>query len=156
MIENIIDFKDYIQESEPYGKSFQWKVSGNPFEGGYSSDQRIMMHLLTKILRRMNVSGWKLVASADISAKYIPNTKYQSPKPLDNHSWFFLKDPTMILPPETIDMKIKEVDTKEKVPEIMVEHDPLDDSLRKEAKQKLMIFVIFGSVATILLIFFLS
>ena len=110
------------------------------------------MHLLTKILRRMNISGWKLVASADVSAKYRENTSNQSPRPLDNHSWFFLKDPTMILPPETIDMKIKEVDTKEKVPEIMVEHDPLDDSQRKEAKQML----IFGSVATILLIFFLS
>ena len=115
-----------------------------------------MIHLLSKILRRMNVSGWKLVASADVSAKYIPNTKYQSPKPLDNHSWFFLKDPTMILPTEAADMKVNEVDTKGEVPEIMVEYDPLDDSLRKEAKQKLMIFVIFGSVATILLIFFLS
>ena len=125
MIENIIDFKDYIQESETYGKSFQWKVSGNPFEGGYSSDQRIMMHLLTKILRRMNVSGWKLVASADVSAKYRENTSSQSPRPIDNHSWFFLKDPSMILPPGAMGMQIKEVDNKEKVPEIMDEDETI-------------------------------
>ena len=56
------------------------------------------MHLLTKILRRMNVSGWKLVASADVSAKY-SNPPKQSPQPLDTYSWFFLKDPNTVLPP---------------------------------------------------------
>ena len=86
-----------------------------------------MMHLLTKILRRMNVSGWKLVASADVSAKYWKNTSNTSPRPLDNHSWFFLKDPSMILPPGVMGMQIKEVDHKEEAPEIMDEHE--DDNL---------------------------
>ena len=125
LIANIIDFKDYITESKTYGRSFEWKVTGNPFEGSCPSAQRIMMHLLIKILRLKNVSGWKLVASADVSAKYRGNTSSQSPRPIDNHSWFFLKDPSMILPPGAMGMQIKDVDNKEEVPEIMDEDETI-------------------------------
>ena len=149
MIENVIDFKDYIQESETYGRSFQWKVSGNPFEGGYSSDQRIMMHLLSKILRRMNVSGWKLVASADVSAKYRENTSNQSPRPLDNHSWFFLKDPSMILPPGAMGMQIKEVDNKEEVPEIMDE----DETIVPLPLQFIGMLIFFGILGVLIYLY---
>ena len=134
LIQNVIDFKNHIQESKAYGRSFEWKVSGKPFAGSYASDQRIMMHLLTKILRSMNLSGWKLVASADVSAKYVDyKTSVHSHdyQPLDNHSWFFLKDPSMILPPKAEGMQVGEENAKEEVPEIMNEHETFDNSTIK-------------------------
>jgi len=128
LIGNVIDFKDFIQDSQTFGRSFQWKVSGNPFDGSYSGDQRIMMHLLTKILRHMNLSGWKLVASADVSAKYV-NPRNQGPRPLDTHTWFFLKDPSMILPPGAVGVQIYEEFGIEEVPEIMDEHQYCDNPI---------------------------
>jgi len=125
LIEEVIGFEDYVQRAQPYGKSFEWKVSGNPFGGDASSDLRIMVHLLTKILRGMNMSGWKLVASADVSAKY-ENPPKQSPYPLDTHSWFFLKDPDHVLPPGAVGIEITEENTTDKVPEIMDEHETCD------------------------------
>jgi len=138
LIKNVIDFKDHIQESKAYGRSFEWKVSGKPFAGSFASDQRIMMHLLTKILRSMNLSGWKLVASADVSAKYVHyktsvySHNYQhNYQKLDNHSWFFLKDPSMILPPRAEGMQVGEENATEEVPEIMNEHETCDNSTIK-------------------------
>ena len=67
-------FEKHIKERQTYGRSYEWQVAGIPFSGLGFGDQKVMIHLLTKILRKMNLSGWKLVASADVSSKYI-NTK---------------------------------------------------------------------------------
>ena len=124
IIQSALNFQGYIQRTETYGRSYEWKVAGNPFAGDVFRDQKIMIHLLTKILRRMNLSGWRLVASADVSAKYV-NRKNQSPRPLDTHSWFFLKDPDIVLPPGTDGLEVN-LETEGQVPEILAEHDSCD------------------------------
>ena len=149
-------FKGHIQRTQTYGRSYEWKVSGNPFSGDVFSDQRVMIHLLTKIMRKMNRSGWKLVASADVSSKYV-NRKNQSPRPLDTHSWFFLKDPDMILPPGAVGIDIHDQDQAEDggVPEIMAEQHMCGG-----VKRKWMIlgpfFVVFIIFWITLLTFFFS
>ena len=103
-------------------------MAGNPFSGHVFGDQRIMFHLLTKILRLMNGKGWKLVASADVSSKYV-NRNNQPPQPLDTHSWFFLKDPEMVLPPGTVGVQVRE-EANEGTPEIMEEADACGGAAR--------------------------
>ena len=124
IIQRVLGFQGHIQRTQIYGRSYEWKVTGNPFSGDVFSDQKIMIHLLTKILKMMNLSGWKLVASADVSSKYV-NKKNQSPRPLDTHSWFFLKDPDMVLPPGCVGLEVQ-YETEEEVPEILAEHDCCD------------------------------
>ena len=57
--------------SDYYGAK-QWKIQGNPWSGvwQYGVDLRIMVHQLTKIQKFFHQCGWRLVSSADISAKY--------------------------------------------------------------------------------------
>ena len=85
-INKILEASGQIQRGpEDYWKAKQWKLNGNPFWGGI--DMRLMVHHLTKILKLLHSKGWRLVASADVSARN--NTDYR----LDTHSWFFLHDP---------------------------------------------------------------
>ena len=108
-----------------------------------------MIHLLTKILRNMNVLGWKLIASADVSAKY-SNPNNQSPRPLDTHSWFFLKDPDMVLPPGAVGIEIREeVVTECDVPEIMEEHETCDNPVVQALGA-----VIFISIVIFIVLYF--
>ena len=98
-------------------------MKGNPFWGAAGDDQRIMFHLLTKILRQMNRSGWKLVASADVSAEYRIK-KNHAPAAVDTHSWFFLKDPEDVLPPGAVAVEVNREETNGgEAPEIMNEKE---------------------------------
>ena len=78
---------------EDYWKAKQWKLRGDPFFGIYGMDLRLMVHHLTKILKLFHSEGWKLGASADVSAKMYPGNQREQAYPLDTHSWFFLYDP---------------------------------------------------------------
>ena len=81
----------------PRTHNLQWKLKGNPFWGmkGCSGgmDLRLMVHHFTKILKLLHSEGWRLVASADVSAKMQHANEHQQAYPLDTHSWFFLHDP---------------------------------------------------------------
>ena len=129
IIQGVVGFQGHIQRTQEYGRSYEWKVAGNPFGGVVFCDQRVMIHLLTKILRKMNLSGWKLVASADISSKYV-NNRNRNPQPLDTHSWFFLKDPDMLLPPGAVGLEIQ-LEEEGEEPEIMAEQEFCGGANRK-------------------------
>ena len=88
-IDKILNSAERIKTKQDYGRATQWKVIGYPFHGFNGKQQRLMIHLLTKILTFFKAEGWKVVASADVSAKYIKTD--DNTYPLDNHSWFFLR-----------------------------------------------------------------
>ena len=101
-INKILEASGQIQRGpEDYWKSKQWKLKGNPFYGmkGCSGgrDLRLMVHHLTKMLKLFHSEGWKLVASADVSAKMQRGDQHQHQEvyPLDTHSWFFLHEHDM-------------------------------------------------------------
>ena len=58
-----------------------------------------MIHHLTKILKLLHSEGWRLVASADVSAKVVRIVRdgRDESYSLDSHSWFLLQDPDMRL-----------------------------------------------------------
>ena len=92
-IEKVLEFANKIQSKSSYGRAVQWKIIGRPFSGsmGRGPEQRLMIHLLSKVLCFFKDEGWRVVASADVSAKY--HKDKNSHYPLDNHSWFLLHDP---------------------------------------------------------------
>ena len=83
-----------IQRERNYHSALEWKLSGTPFSGTYGTggQQRSMISFLCRIIKDFNSAGWRLVCSADISAKY-HTTKHER-YPLDVHSWFFILEPT--------------------------------------------------------------
>ena len=95
-INKILEASGQIKRGpEDYWKAMQWKLKGNPFYGTkfwLGMDLRLMVHHLTKILKLLHSEGWRLVASADVSAKMFHD---ENPYPLDTHSWFLLHDPDM-------------------------------------------------------------
>ena len=96
-INKILEASGQIQRGpEDYWKAKQWKLKGYPFMGikGWGGmDLRLMVHHLTKILKLLHSEGWKLVTSADVSAKLHHGNQHQEAYPLDTHSWFLLYDP---------------------------------------------------------------
>ena len=102
-INKILEASGQIQRGpEDYWKAMQWKLKGNPFYGSkfwLGMDLRLMVHHLTKILKLLHSEGWRLVASADVSAKmhhgHTNQHNHEESYPLDTHSWFLLHDPNM-------------------------------------------------------------
>ena len=48
-IERILDGAEYTKPPSSYWRARQWKLRGTPFSGrGLGSDQRLMIHLLTR------------------------------------------------------------------------------------------------------------
>ena len=98
-INKILEASGQIQRGpEDYWKAMQWKLKGNPFYGTkfwLGMDLRLMVHHLTKILKLLHSEGWRLVASADVSAKMLSDNRHHEAYPLDTHSWFLLHDPNM-------------------------------------------------------------
>ncbi len=82
-----------------YGKSVEWKLEGDPWDTeGLYSDHTRGVYLLCLILEAIQPLGWKLVSSADISAKNLDANERGYAlvgKPEDMHTWFFLYDVTM-------------------------------------------------------------
>ena len=79
-----------------YGKSIEWKLEGDPWDTeGLYSDQTRGVYLLCLLLDVIQPLGWRLVSSADISAKNLDaNDRGYAlvGKPEDMHTWFFLHD----------------------------------------------------------------
>ena len=97
-INTILESSGQIQRFEDYWKAKQWKLKGSPFFGRWGGmDLRLIIHHLTKILKLLHCKGWRLVASADVSAKMLSDHKHHEAYPLDTHSWFLLYDPDMRL-----------------------------------------------------------
>ena len=92
-IDRILASANIIQDTKPYWKAKQWKIRGVPFSGAYcwGEDQRMILQLLTRVMKLLHQQGWRVVASADVSAKYFKSKDREYP--LDNHSWFLLYDP---------------------------------------------------------------
>ena len=102
-IDRILAESDMTKSISYYWRAKQWKLRGVPFSGNptYGVDLRLIIHHLTRILKHFHKHGWRLVASADISAKYEGNSsgnKY----PLDTHSLFFLHDPDSMILSDTV------------------------------------------------------
>jgi len=89
--------------SDYYGAK-QWKIQGNPWSGvwQYGVDLRIMVHQLTKIQKFFHQCGWRLVSSADISAKYRKQGNSNRKIPMDSHSWFWLHDPENVIMSDSV------------------------------------------------------
>ena len=88
-IDRILDAADITNAISFYWKAKQWQLRGVPFSGSNlkGADQRMMIHQLTRILKHFHQQGWRLAASADVSAKH------EDDVPLSRRSWFFLHDP---------------------------------------------------------------
>ena len=54
------------------------------------------MYNVIRILSKLQVLGWSLAASADVSAKFYKRKEQEFP--LDVHSWFLLYSPESIAP----------------------------------------------------------
>ena len=93
-IDKVLRSAERIKAKQNFGRAVQWKVIGDPFNGMNGKQQRLIIHLLTKILTFFKAEGWKVVTSADVSAKYIGARNADVRFPLDNHSWIFLHDPS--------------------------------------------------------------
>jgi len=103
-IDRILDAADLTSAISFYWKAKQWKLKGVPFSGSTvrGADQRMIIHQLTRILKHFHSLGWRLVASADVSAKYYKNNNSNEEYPLDTHSWFFLHDPDSMIVSDTV------------------------------------------------------
>ena len=105
-VARILEASQLTQAITYYWKAKQWKLKGVPFSGNstFGADQRLVIHLLTRILRHFHRLGWRLVASADVCAKYQSrhNSTNNLNYPLDTHSWFFLHDPDSVIVSDTV------------------------------------------------------
>ncbi|XP_048580053.1 uncharacterized protein LOC5501260 isoform X2 [Nematostella vectensis] len=68
--------------------AYQFKLFGNPWSGYSIVDGLHIRSMLCFILQMLASRGWKLLISADISAKYVHRDKAPD-YPLDVHSWWF-------------------------------------------------------------------
>lgn len=89
-LDKILTSVGLTKSTRPYWKAKQWKLKGSPFSGDSRSDADQMILTLTRILKLFHQHGWRLVASADVSAKN------DDDGPLNRRSWFFLHDPTSV------------------------------------------------------------
>ena len=90
-LDRILNSAGLSKSSKPYWKAKQWKLKGSPFSGDSRSEADEMILTLTRILKQFHQQGWRLVASADVSAKN------DDDGPLNRRSWFFLHDPNTVL-----------------------------------------------------------
>ena len=89
-LDKILTSVGLTKSTRPYWKAKQWKLKGSPFSGDSRGDADQMILTLTRILKLFHQHGWRLVASADVSAKN------DDDGPLNRRSWFFLHDPTSV------------------------------------------------------------
>ncbi|XP_066921998.1 uncharacterized protein [Clytia hemisphaerica] len=79
----------------PPGCSYQVKLNGNPWSNMMVKDGYHGRALLLGLLGAFSDLGWRLVTSADVSAKYVHQDKGPD-YPLDVHSWYFMYDPSLL------------------------------------------------------------
>lgn len=77
------------------GCTYQVKLNGNPWSNMMIRDGYHGRALLLGLLGVCFDLGWRLVCSADVSAKYVHQDKGPD-YPLDVHSWYFMYDPSLL------------------------------------------------------------
>ena len=71
------------------------KLKGNPWSTLFNGDGHHGRALLLSLLTAFTSYGWRLVCSADVSAKYVHQDNGPD-YPLDVHSWYFMYDQFML------------------------------------------------------------
>merc|ERR1740128_1579311 len=67
---------------------YQIKVEGNPW-GWQGGDSKLARSMMCHVLKELKARDWQLVASADVSSKYV-HQKNGPDFPIDVHSWFLV------------------------------------------------------------------
>lgn len=80
---------------------FQVKLRGNPWSSMASKDGYHGRAMLLGLLGAFTDLGWRLVCSADVSAKYVHQDKGPD-YPLDVHSWYFMYDEVLMAQRQTV------------------------------------------------------
>lgn len=75
-----------IHNESDYYSSHQFKLRGFPF-ASYGSDHIYACVMMTFVLNAIEMKGFRLLCSADVSGKYVSNDNNHHT--LDLHSWFF-------------------------------------------------------------------
>lgn len=89
--------KGLQEEKKLYdGVSYQVKLKGNPWSSMFMGDGFHGRALLLALLTSYTSLGWRLVCSADTSAKYIHQDNGPD-YPVDVHSWWFMYDETLCM-----------------------------------------------------------
>ena len=77
-----------IQNEMVYNSSYQFKLNGYPFQC-MSTNQVYTTVMMMLILNGMQSLGYNLIASADVSSKYVSGNEHHDSYSVDLHSWFF-------------------------------------------------------------------
>uniref|UniRef100_A0A914W883 Uncharacterized protein n=1 Tax=Plectus sambesii TaxID=2011161 RepID=A0A914W883_9BILA len=95
-----------IHSNWPYGvqregtrlMGYEWKLQGHPWSSHGGNDYAMSRHLMTRLLNEMARLGWRVICSADVSAKYV-NQENGPDYPIDVHSWFLARTGHVAQPP---------------------------------------------------------
>ena len=128
---------------EDYWKAKQWKLRGVPFSGNNvkGADQRMIIHQLTRILKHFHQQGWRLVASADVSAKYYKNNNGAEEYPLDTHSWFFLHDPDSMMVSDTV-INMEPCESGSESTELCLDQEAVEEIKNEKTKARYILRVV--------------
>jgi hypothetical protein len=70
--------------------AYEWKLQGKPWSSYGGNDYAMSRHLMTRLLNEMARLGWRVICSADVSAKYVHQQNGPG-YPLDVHCWFLAR-----------------------------------------------------------------
>jgi len=115
----------------------------------------MMIHQLTRILKHFHHHGWRMVASADVSAKYYKNNNSAEEYPLDTHSWFFLHDPDSMIISDTV-INIEQESGSESA-ELCLDQEAVEEIRNEKTKARYILRVVlpFAFIVGVLLYYVL-
>ncbi len=64
--------------------AYEWKLKGEPWSSYGGNDYAMSRHLMTRLLNELARLGWRVICSADMSAKYDNAAVHAD----DVHCWF--------------------------------------------------------------------
>ncbi len=67
--------------------AYEWILLGEPWSSYGSNDNVMSRHLMTRLLNELARLGWRVICSADVSAKYVHHENVPD-YPDDVHCWF--------------------------------------------------------------------
>uniref|UniRef100_A0A914WAG5 Uncharacterized protein n=1 Tax=Plectus sambesii TaxID=2011161 RepID=A0A914WAG5_9BILA len=80
---------------------YEWKLQGHPWSSEGGNDYAVCRYLMTRLLNEMARLGWRVVCSADVSAKHIRQENGPD-YPIDVHSWFLARTGHVGQPPDAV------------------------------------------------------
>ena len=84
-----------LQQQAIYAGSMEFKLKGWPWcSTRYSCEGTHARAMLCYMLQALTAKNWRLITSADVSAKYVHRDKGED-YPIDVHSWYFMYDATL-------------------------------------------------------------